>query len=276
MLGVIWRKTPQEEKRPFVEQEMFEREVYKQKMDAWKMEKEMKDIAVEQKRKDDLEAAASANRENAAKIEEDEEFISANGEREPPSWEDATRSPDDPSPHNPQAHPAKDARASEAWWNDMAGEPSELSRDHDQPHHHSYQQNYHQQQYHHQQGQHHPDESRSATGYSPIQLYHGTAAETFFCPSPGPRLTDAFHHPEGVTSQNWPIQPQSQQHQYHNYRTPTRSPMNTIMATAAASQESEYFDQQHQRLKRESEHDCSPVGSYDEFDQSLYDPVPIH
>lgn len=65
MLGEEWRKTSEQEKHPFIQQEESERELYKLRMAEWKKEKEVKDKAVELEKK---QKAAELRALSASKI----------------------------------------------------------------------------------------------------------------------------------------------------------------------------------------------------------------
>jgi hypothetical protein len=67
ILGELWRKTDDREKQPFIEQEVIEREKYKEKMTAWREQKAIDDEIKKQERDEKmqqvLEAKAKAEQE---------------------------------------------------------------------------------------------------------------------------------------------------------------------------------------------------------------------
>ena len=315
MLGRIWRETPKEEKRPFIEREKIERFEYKEKMCAWKGKKEKEDLEEAEKRKQ-----VKADETEAKKPSDDfadETFIQREGE--------------DLSPHEDRSHDSNAdfqsnntpevvlSGAVDQWFKWTTDSQSnntpevvlsgpdqwfkwttdEMNKAQDQntqegplrrhspykehQHHRKYSPTLQQQPYENHQ-HHHPCrvESRPAASYqlsprySPIPLYR----ENMFCPSPISRQSEAFQYrqqPEYLPSWGcWPSPPPQFYHRGDNQNRPS------IEASFSRDPSDTVFDrndkpnQQFYKQQHDQELDCSPIGSYDEEFDPQFDPVPIH
>ena len=296
MLGRLWRETSEEEKRPFVEREEIEREEYKQKMDAWKRDKETKDLKEEEKKKKkqddevtiDIHARESESKpksnQQALKRETFEESSTRpyTNRRKPPPDEYHHSAPvSDPNNH-PQAHhfSMPHQSSADAWWswNEASGEQHEAENNHYRHHYKEHQ--YKDQMYHPalQESHFRPVEVRSTAShnqrYSPIPLHRNDLQDAFFCPSPIVRSNDGYQPPEGVPS--WPTQqPQVLQPRYYSHNELSRLSEDNTPSTGIH----ELFDKPSEMFKNDVDLYCSPMSSYDELDPHLsdpqIDPVPI-
>lgn len=276
MLGRLWRETSEEEKRPYVEREEIERVQYKEKMGAWKKKKEMKDREEAEKRKqvqdeaieakklaDDFAKENVAARERSASYQDESRPRSADG-----VYQNITSPPQ-------VAHPGADI-----WWKwtgEEPGNPQENTfRRHDSPVRRQHQRTYHQHS-HAPHDNHHPGRivshppSTHSSGpphqparYSPIPLYR----DNMFCPSPIMRHSEGmqYHQPDDIPSRGWPVPPQS-----YNQGRPS---IEVSFSQDGNEPEFDRYERPNQLYKHDPELDCSPIGSYDEFD--TFDPVRIH
>lgn len=282
MLGEEWRKAPDTEKIPYIRQEEGEREQYKLNMAAWKKKKEAE---ITQEQKEPQETPVGEPLLFPARALKQEPNANGTEHYALPA------SPPTPSPASPPAHPpppqsqfqdnaqnssipSLDATANEMWWSQNAGvEPPQH-----QPCEEPSLENYPFQSSHlHQR-------------YSPIQApaphanrhRHAHANDAMFHPtSHHPALSEpnAFYgyRPENVSStsnnnasdnnnwfeQNSRVMSEITHHNQNYNHNPSGMVGDQLTAHAV-----DYFDSH--RFKLDAEDDCSPYGSYDEFD-----PVPI-
>ncbi len=288
MLGRLWRETSEEEKRPYVEREEIERVQYKEKMCAWKKKKEKKDREEAEARKltplEAVEIKKPCDDSIGETFDHIEEDLSSN-ENSPYPTRDSHA--EFYNQDTPEAVPS----GGEQWFNWDTNEmtdpqvpilPSSPPRRYSpykEIHHHR---KYHpptphqspqEQHHHHHHHHHHPrrvESHHAPRRYSPIPLYRET---NMFCPSPITRQAEAFqyHQPEDVTSRSWPAPPNS----YQRERADPNRPLENAFAHDITEADFDRYDKSNQFYKHDPELDCSPIGSYDEFD-AQFDPVPIH
>ena len=106
ILGELWRKTADEEKRPFVQQEEIEREKYKEKMSVWREKKAKEDLM---KKEREAENTAKAIAEKKMKAE----LVSSKGPYPPEDFNSKIdhqpkRMDSFPPPRQQQYHPYLD------------------------------------------------------------------------------------------------------------------------------------------------------------------------
>lgn len=283
ILGQMWNDASEEEKRPFIEREEVEREEYKKRMNAWKMQKEILDqehslksldsndydddwSISDSERKKDQEHHAT----DIAKLPENNTTVFTNDGDTAPTVERTPRYQcqpvlsAQPTPTQFSPNPAPSRLRSESWKT-----PSLKSPLH--PHNHS---TYRQQHVlPHSLTFPHIDDMHSMPfmdqSLSPIPVFRTEQDPPVLYPRPG------LHHPSNETRRYAPYgcpapQPSYsyQQYKYPNpdtitsmgYNIPPQEPMQT---------------KRHNIFQHDSELGCSPFGSYDELDTPI-DPLPIH
>lgn len=106
--------------------------------------------------------------------------------------------------------------------------------------------------------------------YSPIPLYRNDR-DPMFCPSPITRQSETAqpNQPEAVPSCHWDSQP----HQSDHLRDTIEGSFSND--NMELSEQFDKYERSNSLFKHDPELDCSPIGSYDEFDPQ-FDPVPIH
>lgn len=285
MLGKLWRGTTEEIKRPFVKREEIERKIYKEKMDAWKREKEVKDKLLVQTPINDASDIVSKAEgleegdsdlhatvtDDVRPLGKDMFTISQAGVPEFP-WEDTTRAHNeyqirprsaeifDPPLHSHHSHPG--------WWND-ADRVQTLNHLHDQNCHprgpaQEYSPSYqHPARLYDYQHYKHPEESLSmqypSHRYSPISLYRndryafGGPGDPVFRPIP-PRPR---HGQVNDVTECW-----------ERSNSPTHQSTNIAQAISPKEGNTSFVSVV---FKHDPLLECSPFGSYDELDQAPID-----
>lgn len=295
MLGEEWRKTPDVEKLPYIRQEETERQQYKRKMAAWKKDKESSkahQVQTEQKEHKFLKQ----NTPKAVKLEESPvESIQENPQASteipttaPASLVDCQQQQLTESTQNSRM-PSLDSKANELWWSQNAGvEPPNVNHDEGQA----------QVQSSRDRCEYDCDNcsipSHQFSRYSPIQpssgAHHAHENDAMFPPSSHvhPQTSHSAHSAMHSAYNTHSVRPGStSSYPYHPedvFSGTDWFQQNTRMMGGSASsgtignqgptshdamlpQDAGYFE--NQRFKFDPELDCSPYGSYDEFDPTL-------
>jgi hypothetical protein len=285
-LGQLWRATSEDEKRPFVEREEIEREEYKQKMHAWKREKEAKesiltvtpttpttpttphddaDASATESERDSTENDSKQHSEiDAERILGRDMFTTSLAGVPEFSWEGEMQYHIRPRPTTNYCPPSHPPQSHATWWNETNRAHSANRHYNQHFYHHGPEQGYspsHQYAPPPNHDYQRPIESRSMSSnprYSPISLYRndmdpifGQSGPVFF-PSPPMSRNEELDFLE-----DW-----------KRNKSPSHlaSRTSNAMPPKCSNPSSDNLVFKHDPVL-----DCFPIGSYDELDQSPID-----